>query len=361
MPLVSLELQNVRIYERAKFTPGPHLNLITGKNATGKTTLIEAIYLLGTGRSFRTTKIGQLHRNKDIDLTVVGKIDNPDSNTQVQLGLIHGNQGRRIAINGIEQTQASSLAQQLPLLAISPETHYEFLNSAKYRRGVLDWSLFHVEQDFPKLWARNQRILSQRNAALKNHNQTHAQHVWDEEFVETSEKIHAGRIRLIEQLLPIYQLHCRELLGTNYRVDLKLDAGWTENFSLSKCLSMDRTRDLAQGFTHCGPQRADLQITLDEQVSKFSASHGQHKMLVIALRLAQIQYFIESKGQQCCLLVDDLAAELDLEHRWRLTKILASLPVQTFVTSTEVSPVDQGSWLSSKTFHVEQGMVAEIF
>ena len=122
-------------------------------------------------------------------------------------------------------------------------------------------------------------------------------------------------------------------------------------------MRQDRARDDARGFTHSGPQRADLQITLNTQASRLSASHGQFKILVIALRLAQIRYLLESRNRNCCLLIDDLAAELDSEHRARLTRVLANLPVQVFVTATEQSLVDRESWSSHKTFHVEQGVV----
>lgn len=356
MPLVSLELQNVRIYERASLFPDPHLNLITGSNASGKTTLLEAIYLLGTGRSFRTTQTEQLYRTADTDLTVVGKIDTVD-NGLVRLGLVHSSEGRRVIINGVEQRQVSSLAQLLPLQAISSDTHYEFRHSSKHRRGVLDWGLFHVEPDFPKLWARYHRILQQRNAALKSYSQGKARYAWDEELVEVGGILHVGRAHLIEHLLPYFQSYCQELLGTKHHANLILESGWDDKNGFGECLRLDRIRDSAHGFTHSGPQRADLQITLNKQASRASASHGQYKMLVIALRLAQIRYLIESKGQHCCLLIDDLAAELDCEHRARLTTILANLPVQVFVTTTELSLIDRKSWSSHKTFHVEQGTV----
>jgi DNA replication and repair protein RecF len=289
---------------------------------------------------------------------VVGQLQT-DGAGLVRLGLVHTTEGRRVSINGLEQRKVSGLAQYLPLQAISPDTHYEFQHSAKHRRGVVDWGLFHVEQDFQGLWTRYQRILHQRNAALKDQSQAKARYAWDEELVETGEKLHAGRASLVEQLLPHYQSCCAELLGPKHRVDLILESGWDGEKGFGDSLRQGRIRDSARGFTHSGPQRADLQINLNAQESRASASHGQYKILIIALRLAQIRYLIESKGRHCCLLIDDLAAELDPEHRARLTRILASLPVQVFVTATETSLIDRESWSSHKTFHVERGAVTE--
>jgi len=356
MSLVSLELWNIRIYERTKLEPNPHLNLISGANASGKTTLLEAIYLLGTGRSFRTAQTDQLGRNGSPDLSVVGRLRKDDGET-VRLGLVHSIAGRRMSINGLEQKQASNLALHLPLQVISPDTHYDFQQNAKHRRGVLDWGLFHVEPDFNKLWIRYQRILHQRNAALKDRSQIKARHAWDDELVEVGEILHAARAKLIAQLQPHFQSCCQQLLGNHHHVDLVLESGWNGEAGFGASLHQDRERDSARGFTHSGPQRADLQIVLNAQASRVSASHGQYKMLVIALRLAQIRYLFESKKRNCCLLIDDLAAELDPEHRARLTGFLASLPIQVFVTATESSLIDRDSWLSHKTFHVEHGVV----
>jgi DNA replication and repair protein RecF len=358
MPLVSLELHNVRAYERAQLAPDPHLNLISGANASGKTTLLEAIHLLATGRSFRTTQTEQLQRHATASMSVMGQLQT-ESAGLIRLGLAHTQHGRQVSINGLEQRKVSGLAQHLPLQTISPDTHYEFRHSAKHRRGVLDWGLFHVEQDFPLLWTRYQRILHQRNAALKDHGQTKARYAWDEELIETGEKLHAGRAGLIEQLLPHYQSCCRELLGPKHQVDLILESGWSGDGGFGESLRRDHTRDSARGFTHSGPQRADLQINLNAQESAASASHGQYKILVIALRLSQIRYLIETRGRHCCLLMDDLAAELDPEHRARLARILSRLPVQVFVTATEQSLFDRESWSSHKTFHVEPGAVTE--
>ena len=360
MSLISLALRNIRLYERIHLEPSPHLNLFSGANASGKTTLLEAIHLLGTGRSFRTAQTEQLRKNGSNDLSVTGNLVKADGET-TRLGLSLGIDGRRASINGLETKQVSNLARHLPLQVISPDTHYEYQQSAKHRRGILDWGLFHVEPDFPDLWTRYQRILQQRNAALKGRGQNKARHVWDDELVEYGEKLQAARHLQTERLLPYYRHCCHALLGEQHEIDLALGPGWDGQKGFGDSLYRDRERDTARGFTHSGPHRADLLIVLNGQVSKLSASHGQLKLLVVALRLAQIRYLLESSGsgsgKGCCLLIDDLAAELDVVHRARLTRYLASLTTQVFVTTTESSLIDREYWPSYKTFHVEHGIV----
>jgi DNA replication and repair protein RecF len=214
-----------------------------------------------------------------------------------------------------------------------------------------------VEPDFSDLWTRYQRSLNQRNAALKDHSQFKARHAWDDELAEIGEKLQSARCRLLEQLVPHFQSCCHALLGEKHQVSLVLSSGWANQKTFSESLKQDRSRDDARGFTHSGPQRADLEITLDGQEGKLGASHGQYKLLVIALRLAQIRYLLASSGRGCCLLIDDLAAELDLEHRSRLSKYLANLSIQVFVTTTESSLIDREYWQDHKTFHVEHGTI----
>ena len=356
MPLVSLDLQNIRVYKHTHLEPNPHLNLVSGANASGKTTLLEAIHLLGTGRSFRTAQAEHLRRSEFHELRVVGKLEQANGEI-VRLGLSHGVDGRRVSINGLAQQQVSNLALHLPLQIISPDTHYEFQQSARHRRGTLDWGLFHVEPGFHALWNRYQRVLQQRNAALKGRGQTQVHHVWDDELVKAGEKLQESRARQLEKILPHFQSCCLRLLGEKHQVDLILDAGWYVERGFGESLVQDRERDRARGFTHSGPQRADLEIILDGQKSKQGASHGQHKVLVLALRLAQISYLLESTGRACCLLIDDLAAELDAEHHIRLSRFLANLPIQIFVTTTEPVLIDREHWPSFTTFHVKHGMV----
>ena len=361
MPLISLEIRNVRVYEHAQIHPDPNLNLIIGANASGKTSLLEAIHLLGTGRSYRTSDLEQIQKQNTLGLSVQGglAIDLGAQASTAEVSFSRSSERRRITINGLAQTQVSAIAQLLPLQVISPDTHYEFRGSSRHRRGVLDWVLFHVEPEFQDIFGRYQRILQQRNAGLKASAQSRARHVWDESLAVLGEEIHAMRMRVLAGLKADFMACCRDLLGPEQEVDLFLESGWQQGKNLRQCLADDAARDGARGFTHSGPHRADLSINLYHLAKPIDASHGQYKLLVMALRLAQIRFFAESKNKRCCLLIDDLAAELDTEHRARLVKLLSSLPVQLFVTATESSSIDIHDWPSYKAFHVEQGSIKE--
>lgn len=361
MPLISLEIRNVRVYAHAQILPDPNLNLIIGANASGKTSLLEAIHLLGTGRSYRTSDLEQIQKQNAIGLSVQGglTIGLGAQAASTEVSFSRSSEGRRITINGLAQAQASTIAQLLPLQVISPDSHYEFRGSSRHRRGVLDWTLFHVEPEFHEISSRYQRVLQQRNAGLKASTHSRLRHVWDESLAVLGEEVHAMRMHVLACLKTDFMTCCRDLFGTDQEVDLILESGWQQNKNLSQCLADDAGRDAARGFTHSGPHRADLSINLQYLAKPMDASHGQYKLLVMALRLAQIRFLAESKNKRCCLLIDDLAAELDTQHRARLVKLLSSLPIQLFVTATDQASIHIHDWPNHKAFHVEQGLIKE--
>lgn len=359
MPITSLEFRNFRLYDQASFRPDPRLTIIVGQNASGKTSLLEAIHILSTGRSFRKAQFEQILRRGSMGLGISAQYQSTDEAPPVRLGFVQTRDAKGVRINDIEGIRQSEIAQILPVLVISPDSHFEFQQSARERRAALDWILFHVEPDFYGTWSRYQRVLVQRNAALKSGKFGRATFSWDEELGHLAESLQKGRAECRSQVARRFEAVCKHLMPLVPNVALQLNAGWDLTTGLQETLVNDRERDLARGHTHSGPHRADLRILVDSEPSQERSSHGQNKLLVMALRLAQIQYFYETTGRECCLLIDDLAAELDSESRARLVSYLAEMPVQVIITATEAENFDHRHWTSHKTFHVKQGAIFE--
>lgn len=358
MPLSQLEFWNIRAYEHARIEPDPRLNLIRGANASGKTSLLEAIHLLSSGRSFRASQSGQVCRYGQKEFQITGRCIAPRSEVPHTLGYSAGPAGRVIKVNGEARSKLADMAQHLPLLVISPDSHFEFQQNARYRRAILDWLLFHVEPDFPDLWQRYQRVLQQRNASLKDSRQAASRAVWGEGLERLGSTIQEHRRKRLGGISTQFRNLARELLGVEYSADLWLECGWREEIGLAACLRADQFRDAARGFTHSGPHRGDLKILLDDVPSRDSASHGQNKLLLVALRLAQIQQLNEITGKRCCLLIDDLSAELDGEHHAKIVEILSHTPAQVFVTSTASDRIEWSGWDAAGRFHVEHGHIS---
>lgn len=357
MSLRSLVIRNFRIYEEAGLDFDPRLNLITGNNASGKTSLLEAIYFLSTGKSFRSSTIESVLRSGTEQAVITAKIDSGDTITSI--GVSTTKTAKRISINGSDTAKTADLARHIPLLVISPDSHFSFMQGPKYRRPVLDWLLFHVEQDFWQKWSRYQRTLQQRNAALRDGRQARAINIWGEELALLGEAIHGSRASVLSKVISHYRKITESLMGDE-NVDLVLHPGWDMDIGLSAAHKADFFRDTARGITHSGPHRNDLCITVDGKDCQENASHGQKKLLVTALRLAQISCFHEMTGRKCCLLVDDLPAELDAQHREKLIGILGEMNTQVFVTGTDHEHMDSVGRQHHAWFHVEHGNVKKL-
>lgn len=358
MPLTLLEVDDFRLFEKIRVLPDPHLNLIVGHNASGKTSLLEAIYLLGTGRSFRSTTLNQLIRLSRPTFLVSGQFYDEDI-PSTRLALQRDTQHSRFSLGGSPQPSASLLARTLPLQIISPDSHFQFFTSTRHRRGVLDWGVFHVEPDFYPQWMRYQRALNQRNAALKARQLPKACFAWDPELVEAGERLQAYRHQFLQEWNSRFQYYCFQLLGTS-ETEIELKHGWALELGLDQALQNERGWDIQTGNTHSGPHRTDIGLSFSGQPARISASHGQQKLLVIALRLAQMEIFTQKTHRHCVVLIDDLAAELDPRHREQLMRTLSRLSLQVFITATETGLVDTRGWLSHKVFHVERGGIEEV-
>lgn len=359
MFLTQLEIRRVRNLTSVKIEPVPGLNLVYGSNASGKTSLLEAINVLSLGRSFRTQKIANLIQYETENLQVVGTVKK-DIHSQTEiLGIERSPSRCTIRVNKISVKKTSELASHLPVQVITPEAHHLLEQGPSQRRKFLDWGLFHVKHDFLSAWQQYHRILKQRNAAIRKHSPVKEIQLWDNTLIESGVKLTESRKEYLRQLSPLIKSSVNNLLGID--ISLGYFPGWGSKYtSMEHAIYENLNSDIKQGFTHCGPHRADLHITSKNIPVKDIFSRGQQKLLVCALRLGQIEHLKQHSGQTCIVMVDDLAAELDVEKRKVLMDRLQSINAQTFVTVTEASLIDSASWEIKKLFHVEHGEVNEV-
>jgi len=345
-----IEVSGIRNLQQVAIDLHPDLNIIHGQNASGKTSLLESIAILASGKSFRTTSLENVVSHGSDRLQVFGKTEDGQ-----RLGYQWESKKREIRINGESVSRVSLLAQALPLQIFVPDTHTEFSRSRHQRIAILDWVLFHVEQGFHETWSRYQRVLAQRNAALKEQ-QNPA--IWDRELVSLADTITELRVQALSWLQPHIDLLGRAIPG-NGQIEIRLKKGWPQDRDLATVLNEDLERDRRDGYTHSGVHRADLEIRFDGHKAREEASQGQLKTLVMVLRLSQLKYFTERTGRRSLFLLDDLPAELDRDRRTQLLTILADMPLQLFLTTTEASLIDTDNWPKGQTmFHVEQGIIS---
>ena len=356
MYLTQLDIRQVRNLQEIKIYPSKRCNYIYGANASGKTSVLEAIYLLSIARSFRTTHIKHVISYDSPSLQVFARINHNSENSA--LGLERSTKKTRIKINGSEVKQVSALSALLPVQIINPDVHKLLEQGPKYRRQFIDWGVFHVEHSFFQAWQQYYRVLKQRNSALRQKQDKKAITLWDKQLIDHAKTITLSRENYLSGFIPIFNKYVDKLMGLN--VELSYQRGWSSEQSFTESLMSSFEKDIFKGFTSLGPHRADLEITDNKILVQNCFSRGQQKLLVCAMRLAQITHLKENTGQQSVLLVDDLAAELDIKHRNSLIDLLIDTEAQLFVTATEQNSFALPSEIESKMFHVEHGILKEV-
>ncbi|MFO1465425.1 MAG: DNA replication/repair protein RecF [Steroidobacteraceae bacterium] len=332
MTLRSLQVTDFRCLQRVELQPDPDFTFIWGANASGKTSLLEAIYFLGRGRSFRTRLLNHLPRRGTSRFVLFGEAER--EGRDIPLGIEGGEDGLRARIEGRNAASLAELTLALPTQIIDPEVHKLIEEGPGRRRRFLDWGVFHVEPSFVGHWQRYQQALRQRNAALRQRQPRSVVSVWDPELVHHGEAMAVARGRYVEQLIPHASRLGRNLLERE--ITLNLRPGWSGD-SLQEALHRSWDADRERGSTGVGPQRAELKVLIDGVLARDDVSRGQQKLLASALLLAQLRLFGAESSAKPLLLLDDPAAELD-EHRLaRLIEEVRGPEVQLIVTSLSES------------------------
>ena len=351
MPLSWLRVEQFRCLEAVEIELDPHFNLFVGQNASGKTSLLEALFFLGRGRSFRSRKLDAIIRQGQKAFTVVGRVRTADGETV--LGIRGQRDATEIRVGGRSAASAGELAAHFPPQVIDPEIHKLLEEGPGRRRRFLDWGVFHVEPGFLLAWQRYHKALRQRNAALKQGLAVGYVTAWDPELVESGELLAQQRQDYLAALAgPLAEMG-QALLAAE--VHLAYHRGWPEGHSLAEALQSSLERDQRYRATQSGPHRADIAVKVAGHAAKERVSRGQQKLLAAGLTLAQIRLQEEASSGRSALLLDDPAAELDSENLERLLAVVRTLPVQLIVTSLRKDIA--GLPDSGRRFHVEHGTV----
>lgn len=337
-------------------------NVIGGPNGSGKTSLLEAIYLLGSGRSFRAPRLDPLIRHEARRCVVHGVLAPGAGAPEVPIGVSRDRDGGFEArIQGRSVRNTAELARLLPLQLINAAGFGLLEGGPRLRRQLLDWGVFHVEPAFHATWLDVQRGLRQRNALLRHGKITRTQmDAWNVRLAEGATDLDRMRQRYFEALRPVFHTTLNEL-ATLEGLELSYHRGWDRERPLLEVLQEQLERDQQRGYTLNGPHRADIRLRVHGLDADEMLSRGQQKLVVCALKLAEGRLFAEHHDQECVFLIDDLPAELDRAHRDRLCGLLAALSCQVVATGVEAADV-VSCWAglppdTLRVFHVEHGRV----
>jgi DNA replication and repair protein RecF len=355
MQLSHLQIRDFRNLVDVELEPCAGVNLISGFNASGKTSLLESIYYLSHLRSFRTPNLSDLINHNASSLSLYAKAKDHLQN-QIPIGITRSKESLVVRANKKNIQRVADITAILPVLAIHPDSYRLITGSPTERRAYIDWGVFHVEHGFFDAWQRYKKALTQRNAALKSGLKADYCQLWDRELDQAAQHIDTLRKSYIEDL-QVYLRSLIDLFFPGQQVNVEYKRGWRHEQSLINVLAQTFDRDRARGFTQVGPHRADLYIQVNGKSAQTGISRGQQKVMVALLKLAQVEQFTRSATRHCILLYDDLAAELDDHHRKQILSVLQGLSIQLFLTAIESEQIDLKGWSDVRMFHVERGQL----
>ncbi|MBD7987408.1 DNA replication/repair protein RecF [Luteimonas sp. Sa2BVA3] len=354
MHLIRLELRNLRNLVDVVLEPGAGLNLLVGRNGAGKTSVLEGLHLLAYGRSFRGRVRDGLVRTGSSVVEVFAEWHAATGEGRHRAGLRHGGSSWEARIDGGTVGHLGELCAAFMVVTFEPGSHALVSGGGEPRRRFVDWGLFHVEQGFLQVWRRYSRALKQRNALLKSGAGVGQISAWDHELAVSGEELTRRRALYLERLQERLEPVAAALAPSLGQAMLEFEPGWRQSsLSLADALAVARERDRTLGHTSVGPHRADWRLRLSGKGEGESLSRGQAKLAALSCLFAQATDCAVERGDWPVIALDDLASELDAEHRGRVLAFLGNVPAQAFITGTDLLPLDEGG----RVFHVEQDTV----
>jgi len=358
MKIESLDIQNFRNIKKATISDTLSVNLLVGKNGSGKTSILEAIYFLGLARSFRTPHSSQLIQHGEKSFILFSKLNK--QGLSVQVGIEKKTDSTILRVNGDNVRNNSQLAKNLPVQIINTNVHDLVEHGPGERRRYIEWGVFHVKHSYGELSGRLRHILKQRNFGLKQRLSRKEMKHWDTQLVMAASLINDHRKHYFEELMPfIDEMLAKQNvlpgLSFTYR------QGWPVEQEYLSVLEENWQADLEKGYTRYGPHKANILIKCGSHYAKDFLSRGQQKLLACILRLAQINCLRQVSDEQVILLVDDLAAELDTDLRDFVLRESIASGAQLFVTVTEEEMLNlDDTGIPYRVFHVKHGQLKTV-
>ena len=350
MPISQLSLTDFRNLQSTTLDFHPSLNLVSGDNGSGKTSLLEAIYVICQAQSFRTHQLKKAIQHSKNNFLLFGRF------SDYKAGLSKSDQKLEIRIDGEDIKRRSLLVSKSPINIVNADSFNLITGSPQERRQYIDWCLFHVEQTYAENWVNFRHALKQRNQLLKTRRDLKLLDYWNDYLIQPSlvlQKLRQSSCERINRFLE-EEMSC---LLADIKISLQYQQGWNEDLSLQQSLEKNRERDIRSGFTNSGIHRDNLQILADGKPAAEVLSRGQLKRLSLALLVASLRVVKSESTRPIILLIDDLHAEMDDSSLEKVYNELFNIDLQLFITNianTVPKPLEGKDF---KMFHVEHGMI----
>ena len=377
MKIKSLKLLYFRNYLSTNIEVHPSLNVLVGNNANGKTNIIESIFCLALGKSYRTKSDSECIMFGETATAMSCIVNKNDRELDIMLGI--NNKGKSAKIAGIKKTKLTDFVGELNVVLFSPEDLQIVKGSPALRREFMNREFYQFSRIYHKYYLMYQHLLKQRNSYLKDMRKNPKDEMslayletLTSQLVKVALYITKERVSFVRD---ISKLTYKNMLNiSNGQETLKIkykssvldalniaeinDESFTEE-NLTKVMMKKSFDDIMRGSTKIGPQHDDLEFYINDLDAKMYASQGQQRSIVLSLKLAEINYLKEKTGTYPVLLLDDMLSELDKNRQLKLLDAINE-NVQTFITTPSISDIKEDLLKKAKVFKIEDGNISEI-
>ena len=377
MKIKSLKLLYFRNYLSANIEVHPSLNVLVGNNANGKTNIIESIFCLALGKSYRTKSDSECIMFGETATAMSCIVNKNNRELDIMLGI--NNKGKSAKIAGIKKTKLTDFVGELNVVLFSPEDLQIVKGSPALRREFMNREFYQFSRIYHKYYLMYQHLLKQRNSYLKDMRKNPKDEMslayletLTSQLAKVALYITKERVSFVQD---ISKLTYKNMLNiSNGQETLKIkykssvldalniaeinDESFTEE-NLTKVMMKKSFDDIMRGSTKIGPQHDDLEFYINDLDAKMYASQGQQRSIVLSLKLAEINYLKEKTGTYPVLLLDDVLSELDKNRQLKLLDAINE-NVQTFITTPSISDIKEDLLKKAKVFKIEDGNISEI-
>ena len=377
MRIKSLKLLYFRNYLSMNIDVHPSLNVLVGNNANGKTNIIESIFCLALGRSYRTKSDSECIMFGETATAMSCVVNKNDKNLDIMLGI--SNKGKSAKIAGVKKTKLTDFVGELNVVLFSPEDLQLVKGSPSLRREFINREFYQFSRIYHKYYLMYQHLLKQRNSYLKDMRKNPKDEMslayletLTSQLAKVAIYITKERVSFVQD---ISELTYKNMMNiSNGQESLKIrykssvleslniaditDEGFTEE-NLTKVMMKKFFDDIMRGSTKIGPHQDDLEFYINDLDAKMYASQGQQRSIVLSLKLAEINYLKSKTGTYPVLLLDDVLSELDKNRQLKLVDAINE-NVQTFITTPSISDIKEDLLKKAKVFKIENGNISEL-